>query len=221
MQKSAIPLYPIVVEKSFSQWGLDVFGPINPNYRKGHVYILKTIDYFMKWLEAVALKKVDAEELIKFLKDKILLRFCVPNKFITENGLIFIRSNFTEFCRQYGITMGQSLNYYPQGNGLVESTNKTLVQILKKTVDSNQRNWHLKLTIALWASRTTPKNNTRMSPYLMVYGKEAKISISLELNALISMVNTEDIEDNSSIQRRINQLLKLEEERRKAPNRTS
>jgi hypothetical protein len=78
------------------------------------------------------------------------------------------------------------------------------VPILKKTVDRNQRNWHLKLTIALWASRTTPKNSTRMSPYLLVYGKEEKMSINLELDALISMVNTEDTKDSSPIQRRIN-----------------
>jgi hypothetical protein len=71
--------------------------------------------------------------------------------------------------------MVQSSNYYPQGNGLVESPNKTLVQILKKTIDKNQRNWHMKLTDALWESRKTLKDNTDMSPYLLVYGKEAKM----------------------------------------------
>jgi len=93
----------------------------------------------MKWSETVALKKVDAEELIKFLKDNILSRFVVPDKFITDNGSIFIGSKFIELCGQYRIIMGQSSNYYPQGNGLVESTNKTLVQVLKKIIDSNQR----------------------------------------------------------------------------------
>jgi hypothetical protein len=48
-----------------------------------------------------------------------------------------------------------------------------------------------------------------MSTYLLVYGKEEKLPISVKLNALISVVNTEDTEDSSPIQRRINQLLKL------------
>jgi hypothetical protein len=61
-------------------------------------------------------------------------------KFITDNGLIFIGSKFTNFFGEYGIFMGQPSNYYPQGNGLVESTNMTLIQILKKTIDKNQRN---------------------------------------------------------------------------------
>jgi hypothetical protein len=88
--------------------------------------------------------------------------------------------------------MGKSSNYYSQGNGLAESTNKTLRQILKKTIEKNQRNWHLKSTDALWESKTTPKDNIGISPYTMVYGKEVKIPISLELNALASVVNKED-----------------------------
>jgi len=172
-------LQPITVEQPFSQWVLDVVKPINPNSSKGHMYILTATYYFTKWLEAMELKKVDSKELIKFLKDNILSRFSVPDKFITDNGLIFIGSKFTEFCGKYGILMGQSSNYYPQGNGLVESTNNTHIQILKKTIDKNQRNWKLKLTDALWASRMTPKNIIGMSLYTLVYGKEAKITISL------------------------------------------
>jgi hypothetical protein len=127
----------------------------------------------------VVLKKVDTKELIRFLKYHFLSRFGVLDKFITNNNSIFIGSKFMEFCGQYGIIMDQSSNYYPQGNGLSEYTNKTLVQILKKIVDGNQRNWHLKLTEALWASMTTPKDSTRMTLYLLVYGKDEKNPIKL------------------------------------------
>jgi hypothetical protein len=127
MKIYVMPLQPIIVEQPFSQWGLDVFRPINLKSSKGHMYILTSTYYFKKWLEAVALKKVDYEELIKFLKDNILSIFGVQDKFIIDNGSIFIGSKFTEFCGEYGIIMGQSSNYYPQGNDLVESKNKTLV----------------------------------------------------------------------------------------------
>jgi hypothetical protein len=92
------------------------------------------------------------------------------------------------------------------------------MQILKKNVDKNQRNWHLKLTVVLWERRMTPKHNTGMSVHTLVYGKEAKITISLELNDLNFVVNTEGDEDFSPIQKRVNQLLKLEEERSKSMN---
>jgi hypothetical protein len=139
MKKSAMPLQPIYVEQPFSQLGLDVVGPINPKSSKGHIYILIATNYFTKCPEAMELKRDDIEELIKFLKDNILSRFNVPEKFIIDNGSIFIGSKFTKFGGEYGIVMGQSSNYYPQGNGLAESTNRTLIQILKKTIDKNQR----------------------------------------------------------------------------------
>jgi hypothetical protein len=62
----------------------------------------------------------------------------------------------------------------------------------------------------------TLKYSTRMSRYMLVYGKEAKMPIKLELNALNCVVNTEDSEDSLPMQNRMNQLLKLEEERSKS-----
>ena len=44
-----------------------------------------------------------------------------------------------------------------------------LIHILKKIVDKNQRNWHLKLFDALWASRMTPKDNTSVNSNLVQY----------------------------------------------------
>jgi len=75
----------------------------------------------------------------------------------------------------------------------------------------NQRNWHVKLIDALWASILTPQDNTRVSPYTLVYGKEEKMSIHLELNALTYVVNTEDIEQVSPLQRIYDQLMHSEE----------
>ena len=92
-----MPLQPIIVEQPFSQWAVDVVRPINPMYSKGHMYILTTTDYITKWPEAATLKKVDSQKIIKFLKDNIMSRFGVPDKFITYNGSIFIGLNFMEF----------------------------------------------------------------------------------------------------------------------------
>jgi hypothetical protein len=77
------------------------------------------------------------------------------------------------------------------------------------------------LTDALWVRRMTPKDSTGMYPYTLVYGKEEKMPICLELNALNFVVNTEDEKYNSPMQKRVNQLLKLEEEQNKSLNRTS
>jgi hypothetical protein len=113
MKKSTMSLHPISVEQPFSQWGLDVIGPINPKSSKGNIYILTYAYYFTKWPEEVELKRVDFEELIKFLKDNILSIFGVLEKFITDNGSIFIGSKFTEFFGVLEILRGEGESILP------------------------------------------------------------------------------------------------------------
>ena len=43
----------------------------------------------------------------------------------------------------------------------------------------NQRRWHLALPNALWADRVTPKNSLGVSPYTLVYGKEAILHLNI------------------------------------------
>ncbi|PKI72790.1 hypothetical protein CRG98_006819 [Punica granatum] len=40
---------------------MDVIGPINPKASNGHMFILVAIDYFTKWIEAIALASVTAK----------------------------------------------------------------------------------------------------------------------------------------------------------------
>jgi len=63
----------------------------------------------------------------------------------------------------------------------------------------NQRNWHTKLIDALWPNILTTKDNTRLSPYTLVYGKEEKMSIHLELNSLSYNVNSKDTKEISPL----------------------
>jgi hypothetical protein len=63
--------------------------------------------------------------------------------------------------------------YYPQGNGLAESTNKTLQTILRKIVETNRTDWDQKLHSALWAYRTSYKTSIRSTPFRIAFGLEA------------------------------------------------
>ena len=106
--------------------------------------------------------------------------------------------------------MHYSANYYPQGNGLAESTNKNLIRILKKTVIENQRSWHSALPNALWADRVTPKSTVGVSLYTLVYGKEAILPPNIMLPSSIIAQESRG-SDDEILQIRIYNLLKAEE----------
>ena len=107
-----------------------------------------------------------------FLQNHILTRFGVPISLVFYNASYFSSIRLIAFANERGIKLHYFSNYYPQGNGLEESTNKILIMILKKTVIENQRSWHLALPNALWINRVTPNNCLGVSPYTLVYGKE-------------------------------------------------
>ena len=74
-----------------------------------------------------------------------------------------------------------STAYYPRGNGLVESSNNTLVRALKKAINENQNNWDSQLKFAIWENRITSKRSTGKSPYELVYGRAVVFPIQLAL----------------------------------------
>ena len=156
-RKPAFPLQPVSIEQPFEQWGLDIIGEILPNSSKKHKYILTAIYYFTKWVEAISLKVANSDSIIDFIDQFIIIRFGVPNALVFDNASYFSGNSIMEFAIKRGFKLKYSANYYPQGNGLAESTNKNLIKIIKRTIDQNQKNWHKSLIFALWADLITEK----------------------------------------------------------------
>ena len=96
-----------------------------------------TTYYFTWWVEAIPLHKVIEDVVINFLQENIMTRFGVPISLVFDNESYWSYVKIAEFSYEKGIKLHYSANYYPQGNGLAESTNKNLIQILKKTVIEN------------------------------------------------------------------------------------
>jgi len=116
---------------------------------------------------------------MQFLETNILSRFGCPEKIITGSAAAFKSKRMINFCHKYHITSGHSTAYYPQGNGLAESSNKSLINIIKKVLEENKKNWHKKLVNALWADMLTTKRSIGTSPYELVYGMEVVFPSSL------------------------------------------
>ena len=127
-----LPLNPVLVEAPFQQLGLGFIGEINPNYSGKHRSILTTIDYFTKWIEAIPTRRATDAVIMGFLAENILARFGFPSRIVTDNAATFKYKKMISFCHKYHINLNHSTAYYPQGNGMEESSNKSLVRIIKK-----------------------------------------------------------------------------------------
>lgn len=208
---SPLPLILVHMEEPFRHQGLDFIGKINPPCNDQHKWIVISTEYFTKWVEAIPAKNATNSMVIKFMLENILSHFGCPFKIIIDNAQVFKFAKFTSFFHKYNITIGHSTTYYPQGNGLAESLNKSMVRILKKTIAETQRNWDSQLNFALWANQVMPKISTRKSLFELVYGKVVVIPIQLKMRVTRLLQEVE--EEPSALTRRINQLVELQENR--------
>jgi transposase InsO family protein len=211
---ATLPLDPVVVEAPFQQWGLDFIGQIPQVSSAGHSWILATIDYFTRWVEAIPLKTSSSAAIIRFLEENILTRFGVPKKIATDTTSVFKSIELVAFCLRFGITLAHSTNYYPQGNGLAESSNKNLIRIIRRTVGENKRAWDNSLKYALWADKVTKKQSTRKAPFELVYGVDVVLLVNLMIP--IHKLIREFTIDEEALHGQFDDLVQLEEDRSEA-----
>ena len=124
-----------------------------------------------------------------------------------------------EFCHKYHIILGHSTAYHPQGNGLAESSNKSLVNIIKKLLEINKKSWNKRLVHALWADRISQKKSIGMSPFELVYGVDTVFPTSLAAPVVRLLQEASSEED--PMQRRLNQMVHLQQTREEVFKNTS
>ncbi|XP_048425095.1 uncharacterized protein K02A2.6-like [Pyrus x bretschneideri] len=103
-----------------------------PKLYAGEAYILAATDYFSKWAKAIPLREVKKETVIRFIKEHIIHQYGVPYYIITDNRKQFSNRLVEELCEKYKFKQYKSFMYHALANGLAETFNKMLCNLLKK-----------------------------------------------------------------------------------------
>ncbi|XP_056698482.1 uncharacterized protein [Spinacia oleracea] len=145
-------LTPITSPIPFAKWGMDLLGPFTaaPGGRR---YVIVAVDYFTKWVEAEALKNIKSSD--------------------------FETPKLKEWLADHGIHSCIASVGRPQANGQVEAFNKIISEGIKKKLDEAKGLWADELPNVLWSIRTTAKNSTGETPFLLAYGAEAVLPIEM------------------------------------------
>nr|XP_033509538.1 uncharacterized protein LOC117274382 [Nicotiana tomentosiformis] len=72
-----------------------------------------------------------------------------------------------------------SAPYHHAANGQAKSTNKVIINNLKKILEESKSKWPEVLPGVLWAYRTTTKTSTGETPFALVYGAEVLIPVDI------------------------------------------
>nr|CAE04993.2 OSJNBb0093G06.1 [Oryza sativa Japonica Group] len=73
---------------------------------------------------------------------------------------------------------------HTEANGQAESSNKTLLKLVKKKIEEHPKRWHEVISEALWAHRISKHGAIKVTPFELVYGQEAVLPVEVNLGSL-------------------------------------
>jgi transposase InsO family protein len=133
---------------------------------------------------AVPLKNMMHGEGIHFISELIIHRFGIQQTLTMDQGSLFMSHQVREFAESLKIKLLSSLPYYAQANGHAESSNKTLIKLIKKNIKENPKMWLEVLLEALWAHCNSKHSATKLTPFVLVYEQEAILPVEVHLDVL-------------------------------------
>jgi transposase InsO family protein len=80
-------------------------------------------------------------EVIEFITEHIIHRFGISQTLTTVQGTSFMSKEIREFAETYRIKLLNSSPYYAQANGQTESSNRTLISLVKRKISDHPKHW--------------------------------------------------------------------------------
>ena len=154
MIASDVPRYP------WQKIGADFFQYNNSTY-------LLFVDYLSRWIEFVQMKTTSGTSTVVQFKS-ICSKYGIPEEIRTDNGPQFSSHEFARFCQEYGIKHTTSSPLYPQSNGTSERAVRTLKNIMRKCIDSDED-----IYLGLLNYRSTPLEGG-LSPAEILLGRRPR-----------------------------------------------
>ena len=173
------PLQRRGVSFPWSDLQIDWVGPLTRSSR-GNKYFLAVTCAFTKWIECLPAPNDTAETTALLLLNHTFSRFGLPSRLIDhDRGTHFTADVMKELWQLLGVKNRLHISYHPESSGQVERYNRTVVSILRKYIDANQKDWDVKLPLVLMAIRATPHNTTGVSPFEMMTGRRMTLPLHL------------------------------------------
>ncbi|KAL5486484.1 hypothetical protein EMCRGX_G018971 [Ephydatia muelleri] len=157
---------------------VDIMGPL-PETNRGSKYVLVAADCFTKWVEVYGIPNQEALTVAVKLVDEMFCRFSPPEQIHSDQGRQFESELIKEICKLLQIKKSHTTPYRPQGNGMVERFNRTLLDMLATAVGDNPADWENYIHKLCFAYNTSVHSSTGYSPFFLMFGRQAAIPVDL------------------------------------------
>ena len=139
------------------------------------------MDHFTKWCEAFPTRDQRVSNVVDSLVTRVFSRFGLPMIIHSDQRRNFESNLIQEVSRLMGIHKSRTTAYHRQCDGLVQRKNRTIQGILSTFVSEHPGDWDNWVSLAVYAYNTSTHESTGYSPYEMVFGRDARTPLEVDL----------------------------------------
>ena len=155
------PVLPMEVpQEAFTHIHVDLVGPLPVS--AGFTHIFTVMDRTTRWPEAFPVKDITAATCFDALINGWVARYGVPLHITSDRGAQFTSALWHGMAASLGATLHHTTAFHPQSNGILERYHRVLKASLRARLKGP--NWSAALPWVLLGLRTTPKEDSNISP---------------------------------------------------------
>ncbi|QRW13095.1 Transposon Tf2-1 polyprotein [Ceratobasidium sp. AG-Ba] len=154
--------------------GMDFMGPFPQS--GGLDYLLVVICRLTSMVHLIPTQTtITAQDAAVLLLREVVQLHGLPDTIVSDRDSKFIATMWQELHRLLGVKLLMSTAFHPQTDGSTERANRTVAQILRSLVDSDQLNWSEKVPATELAINSSVSLSTGFAPFELNYGWMPKL----------------------------------------------
>ena len=146
------------------------------------INVLVVTDHFTRYAQAYVTMSQTAVTVARVLFKRFFTQYGWPTKLITDQGPQFEGKLFQQLMHEARIRKIRTTPYHPEGNAQCERFNRTLLGMLGTMPITAKKEWQEWVSAMTHAYNCTISKTTGFAPYFLMFGRELKIPIDIELN---------------------------------------
>ena len=141
----------------------------------GHRKLIVFVDSLSRWVEAIPLySDPTSEQVLDIFMEHVVSRHGTPRRVVTDCGSNLASRICHEIHEKTGTNLTPTAAEHHEGVGVVERFNQTIANMMRST-DEGGRHWSWYLPFLLMSYRATPHRVTKLSPSVLLYGRELRL----------------------------------------------
>ncbi len=163
-----------------------------PRSHQGSSYVLVCVDHFSRFIVLPHLPNKPATTVAHALVSHFICPYTTPRVLPRDNGTEFKNQILQDTCNQFSIKQTFITAHHPASNGLVERTNRKILEILRHLAGKFHESWEDWLSHVAASINGFINTSTGKTPHYIIYGFDKRLPYDVLVHSLVPLHSLDD-----------------------------